>query len=192
MHWLEEWRLSYTHKNGLRGMTREDLAARVRKRGVPCSEDIIAILERQPKGVTHPKIADKIVEITGGTQEHYDSIVAEIHRGKRPTRRRRTMRTYDAEKKPQPIPAGCLPANSKTVVQLDASGCELERYESAAEAARQMECSSSTIQKRCARMLGETANEFLPHGCTFRYAAEWDAMTADQRAEDMRRAGHIG
>lgn len=140
MHWLEEWRLNYRRKDGSVGMSREELAAKVRKRGVGCSEDLNAILERREKAVTHPRIADKIIDVVGGTQEQFDSIVAEIHRGKRHGRRRERQEANPFN--------GSL--TRKPVVRLDASGNVLDRYASAAEAAKDMECTPGAIQKRCA------------------------------------------
>ena len=189
MHWLEEWRMNYRHRNGTTGISREEFAAMVRKRGVGCSEVLIAILERHEKGITHPGIAEKIIDVVGGTQEQYDSIVHEIHRGKRPMKKRRRRQEPEREKmlKPQPLSFGTIPPNARMVVKLDAYGNELERYASINEAAVDIQCSAASVHKRCHRRIANEI-EFNNYGCTFRFADEWDSMNPQQRADDMRSA----
>lgn len=171
MHWIEEWR----HLNDV---TREELGNKTR-----CSAALIATLEEQNNAVTHPCIADRIADITEATMEQRDSIVPKKYRGtwtpgERPVRRR----AQSEGQKPSAVPY-----NARGVVCLDRDGRELGRYQSCREAAEQMGCGKSFVYQHCGRK-NVKKNELFLTGYTFRYADEWDGMSAAEREADLRQA----
>ena len=71
----------------------------------------------------------------------------------------------------------------KAVVVVDMRGKERARYTSVAEASTFERTSDTRVSQRCSR---HVKREFS-RGCvtTFRFASEWDAMTPEQRREDV-------
>lgn len=189
MHWLKEYRLLAPRpgKRGGCGITRSELAAAVRRRGVGCSPKLIDIIEHG--GITHPRIANAIAAEAGATPEQRDSMVHEVHRGgwTPPKRRKRSEIKNDADK-PQPMAIGIIPETARAVVQLDENGITIARFESLSAAAAAAGKSAYTVGRRCRREIGSGSNEFLGLACTWRFADEWDGMTSEQRSEDMRMA----
>lgn len=165
--WIEEYR----RKSGI---SRAELARQVRRRGVGCSPKLIEILELG--GKTIPQIADRIALVCGATDEQYDEIVLDKHKGKRARRRRRPT-----EPKPKPIPASAI-----AVVAMDEMGREIERYDSIGLAALKADVAPENVRKRCNHeMLG---NEYKLAGHTWRFAREYDAMNTAQRICDALEA----
>lgn len=184
MHWLKEWRLNYVHKDGRKGMSRLELACKVRNHNTGCSETLIAILEGG--GITHPGIADRIAAVTGATQEQRDSIVHKRHRGKWAPKKIKQYSDFSSEgKKPQPMTPGYAPVNAREVVQIDKHGFEIGRFDSMSIAAANAGCSLTTVRNRCIRAMSRGTNEFYFYGCTFRFADEWDKMNLEQRRADL-------
>lgn len=144
------------------------------------SADLVGIV--RAGGITHPRIADSIAYFTGASAAQRDSIVDLQHRGtwKPGQRPKRRVKIIDAnEKKPQI-------RHVVAVVAVDALGNEAGRFDSVSEAAERLSTSTSLISARCMRVSKAKHNEFNKFSLTFRYAQEWDMMTPEQRAEDMR------
>ena len=85
MHWIEKFRSEYRHKDGRIGLSRDELAKKVRTRKVGgryvgCSGNLIFILEHG--GITAPGIAAAITTVCGGTAEQWDGIVHEDYHRK--------------------------------------------------------------------------------------------------------------
>ncbi len=67
--WIEEFRRQH-------GLTRLELSKIVK-----VSQELITILEEQPRGVTHPKLANRLAAACGATPAQRDQIVNKIHAG---------------------------------------------------------------------------------------------------------------
>lgn len=169
MHWIEEFRLNCRGANGKRGIDRGELAAMVRRRGTGCSPKLIEILEAG--GATIPVIADKIALVCGATDAQYDEIVLDKYKGKRI--RRRSRRPPQKEK--------YLSPNATAVVAFDTMGIELERYESINAAAREAGVDAPVVAVRCQHKI--VGDEFKTAKRSWRYAEEWDKMSAAQRLD---------
>ena len=177
--WIEEWR----RKNGV---SRKELGKRAK-----CSPVLISMLETMNACVTHPRIADRIVAATGGTAEQRDSIVAKEWRGK-PSPPAPEMdeeylsRAFPEAPAPRPRRTGKRVAhNARAVVQLDRNGTELGRFAHVQEAAMELGLGDGYIRCRCRRV--RTFGWAFKHGYTFRFADEWDAMSPEERLEDLAR-----
>ena len=184
MHWLKEFRLNYIKKNDVVGISREELARMVQRKGVGCSAVLIGIIEGG--GITHPNIADKIAAVAGASKTQRDSMVNEVHRGKG---------NYKPPKmKPQqpghirPMAPGYVGVNARPVVMLDRNAVIIGKYASEREAALAAQCSVSVVGSRCNRKVPGRNNEFSACGYTFRWLNEWEGMSVEERIEDMRRA----
>lgn len=184
MHWLKAWRLGYPRPDGRRGMRRKELARKVRNRDTGCSEVLIEIIEGG--GITHPGIADRIASVVGATAAQRDTMVHKKHRGTwRPDegRKAKKVKAPGGEKRAS--------AKAKKVVCLDRDGREIARYDSMLDAAQGIGCSCTTIMNHCKRNARDKTDEFCCFGCTFRYAAEWDAMSEKERLTDLRTGGKM-
>ena len=73
----------------------------------------------------------------------------------------------------------------KAIVEIDARGRVLRRYESTVQAAEANDIMSYSVYDRCRRKLKR--DEFAWRGVSWRYAQEWDLMDEAARAEDARR-----
>lgn len=187
MHWIEAYR------------RRMCMEARELAELAGVTESLIYILENQAKAVTHPLLANRIAEVCGASAEQRDMIVAAKHRGTWKPGPKRTWARPRPQPKPEPepppppreIPKGTGQRgglNKRAVVKLDRFGRVLARYEGVLYAARLEQISPSVVFRRCGREIN--SDEFRPHGCTWRYADEWDAMSPGQRAADL--AGRYG
>lgn len=220
MHWIEQFRKEYRHKDGRTGLSRDGLAKMVRERkvggrNVGCSENLIFILEHG--GITAPGIAAAITTVCGGTAEQWDGIVHEDYRGQwKPgwktrfeprvkieaedamavsivsrgeVKRGKAPKNIGAEKKeakpPKPQQPRLLEHQQRTVVEIDTAFQEVKRYANPEEVANAMETRLRSITIRCDRQVAHDMDEMQRFGCTWRYADEWDAMTPEQRIEDM-------
>lgn len=80
------------------------------------------------------------------------------------------------------------------VVKLRPDGSEVRRYESLQEASMVDGASEKTVRNRCRGQIHGSngkINEFRRTGTTFRYAEEWDALSAAQRRTELRRAAGV-
>lgn len=114
------------------------------------------------------------------------SIVSEgkVKRGKPPKKEK-----PKPEPKPKPAPKPKPePYRQGSVVQINTAFEEAGRFASPADAAAAMDVSIRIVGERCSRKISENSDEMNRLGCTWRYADEWDAMTPEQRVEDMRKA----
>lgn len=194
MHWLERWRLEHL-------MSREDLASKIEN----CSETLLAILEEQHGGVTHPRIAARICDYTGATPKQWDSIVPRRFRGKyvpKKTMRLPDMETLlpEPEKPKEPYKPKSINIRihnrCKEVLQIGLDGEVMKRYKSVREAADALEKTVAFITDRIYGRL--ICNEFQPMGFTFRYASEWNSkarerlMNAAREASQQRENGITG
>lgn len=177
--WIEDFRI----KNGLE---LDEFTRRVnmhaRKVNPPLesgvSDTLIHMLERQKNAVTHPRIANIIADVCGATAEQRDMIVAEIHRGQ----------WNPVVTKPNFNDLKLHGQNgSKAVVKIDRRGNAVDYYESVVDAARRTPQTEKMIRDRCKRRVPNEFTYMVPY--TFRYAAEWDIMTAAQRQEDISQKG---
>ena len=137
----------------------EDLAAMC-----DCSAALIRYAEAG--WPVHPAFADRIARALGASNRERDEIVV----GK--------YRKYAGRKAPNPAGAPMVP-----VVEVDARGNELARYDGAKIAAEAWGIWSCNISNRCRRLV---KNEFRKWGVTWRFASEWDEMDAAARAADLR------
>ena len=139
------------------------------------SDSLIHYLERGKNAITHPRIANLIAEVCGATAEQRDMIVDEKHRGTwSPEETITVIRREQSEASKH--------NGSKAVVKVDRHGNTLDWYESVAEAVRKQTMNDSAIRARCKR---KVQSEFVDAPYTFRYASEWDAMTAAEKRQDV-------
>lgn len=187
MHWLEKFRRKIINKDGKRGISREELASVVKLKHGKCSATLIEIIESG--GVTQVNIADRIAAIAGATKAQRDSMVHESRRnGWMPPQPKRRA---ELEMKPQPLCLDVIPDHARRVVQIDMFGNEIARFESGLAAANASGCSSATVSVRCNRGLSSGTGEFRNRDHTWRFAEEWDAMSHEERADDILKARTI-
>lgn len=184
MHWLEKFRRRYTKKDGKKGISRAELAAMVKLKHGRCSEKLIEILEEG--GITHPNIADQIAKITRATERQRDSMVHDCHRTMPEPPKPKRRAEYKVP--PPPVSPGVIPDHARRVVAIDMFGNEVARYESQTAAAAAAGCSTPTVSVRCRRAPTSGKFEFRFFDYTWRFAAEWDAMSPEQRAADIENA----
>lgn len=187
MHWLKKFRMEYVRKDGKVGISREVFASKVRRRGVGCSEKLIAIIEEG--GITHPRIAKKIAIVAEATKEQYESMIHEERRnGWAPPK---PARRSEHKKLPPPLAPEVIPDHAKRVVAVDISGKEIARFESVTAAAEAVGCTPATVSNRCNRNVSSGTGEFRFFDCTWRFANEWDAMSDFEREADIENARKI-
>lgn len=184
MHWLKKFRLEYKHKNGSRGISREELAAMVKLKHGTCSAVLIGIIESG--GITHPNIADQIAKATGATAAQRNSMVHPKLRAawELPKAKRRS----EHEKQPPPMALDVIPDTAHRVVALDPEGNIVEHFESLSQAARSAGTSAPVVYARCVRKVQMLSGEFAFRGYTWRFAEEWDSMSDAEKAADMENA----
>lgn len=148
---------------------------------VKCSEATIWNLIFCEGYITHPGIADRISDHLCAASEQRDSIV-------HPSKRGGYVPLCDREAKPRRMLPDVGGASvMKEVVAVDRVGLEVMRFVSIVEAAKKFKTSTEMVSKRCRRKGSASNDEFLAPGVTFRYAAEWDAMSEDERKQDIGR-----
>ncbi len=200
--WLTDYRAQY-------GLTLEQLGGMIRQAGrrrdpeLRVSDVLLYRLETDPKFRTVPKLADLIAEACGATAQQRDAMVLERYRGTwKPPRRRKAVKPVPYEKPSAAAPPKGPRCSAKglthgpnnpfpgarAVVKIDRKGAVVARYASCNRAALQNSLREDQISSRCHRK-GRT-DEFRLMGFTFRFAEEWDNMTAEaQRADISRFAG---
>lgn len=177
MNFIEEWCKNRCSLKNACDVCTETCFPRFRlAEAVGCSEYLIWILMNERNGKTHPLIADAIADYIGATSEQRDSIVDKKHHGKYKPNPKRKFQNRKRFRRTS--------WNAKGVVAIDRVGNIVKRYDSSVEAAEQFGCSSSSIAYRCNRYR-ISKDEFKPYGMTFRFSAEWDQMTEDERRRDL-------
>lgn len=197
--WLTDYRAQY-------GLTQEQLGGMIRQAGrrrdpeLRVSDILLYRLETDPKFRTVPKLADLIAETCGANAQQRDELVLEQYRGTWKPPRRRKPKAGIPYAKPSAItpPKGprCSakglihgPNNpfpgARAVVKIDRKGAVVARYASCNRAAMQNSLREDQISSRCHRK-GKT-DEFRLMGFTFRFAEEWDDMTAEEQRADISR-----
>lgn len=187
MHWITQFRMNYRRKDGKIGITEEELAKMICTPFTGCNRKLIEILEAG--GITHPDIADRIAHVTGATPEQRDSIVHKKHRGKR---RKKKKREKLCPGNMTDMPGWAEKFGAMGVVQIGKDGREMCRHLSITRAAKTLGCTTLSIGRRCRRELWDKSDEFDHFGFTFRYAAEWDDMSPEEKERDIRGAGISG
>jgi hypothetical protein len=205
MHWIKKWRLNYVDKYGRKGLSQEDFARMVRKqkvycaregskrkklRTVGCSEVLIEILEHG--GITHPNIAEAIATVCGATEEQKYSIMHEKHWSGyvdsiRPQLwgEMTLIKTKKKKEKPKKDDPNYVDGKCKAVVQLDRAGNVEKRFAMMSEAAKENDVALSTVSLRCNHQIGDTTDEYCTCGRTWRFEDEWNALSEEQRKEEL-------
>ena len=143
---------------------------------VNCSEHLVWILMNQDGGITHPNIANSISEYIVPTAEQRDSIVHPKYRG-----------TWQSATKTKPDTDRHFRRwNAQPVVAVDRLGHVMKRFSSIKEAALYVGCSNQTISNRC-NYVHMDEDEFNPYGMTFRFEADWERLTPEQRVNDIKK-----
>ena len=207
MHWIKKYRKE--HRLSRDALAEKVIKAKIDKHQVGCSGKLIDILEYG--GITHPNIAAVITMVCGGTAEDFDSIVHEDYRGKwkpgqklmfesryndipdeftiltaeQKAKREEEKRTEKTEVKP---PKAVEKYFIKPVVKIGRDGTEEMRFASMSEAAAHANVGLITVSLRCNKKISDKTDEFKAAKCTWRFANEWDAMTEEQRAKEVKRA----
>lgn len=197
--WLTDYRAQY-------GLTLEQLGSMIRRTGrrkdpeLWVSDLLIYRLETDPKFRTVPKLANLIAEACGATAKQRDALVLERYRGTwKPPRRQKATKGIQYEKPSAITPpkGSCCTARglnhgpnnpfpgAREVVKIDRKGAVVARYASCNRAAVQNALREDQISSRCHRK-GKT-DEFRFMGFTFRFAEEWDNMTAEEQRADISR-----
>lgn len=175
------------------------------------SAQLIHMLEVDKNAVTHPRIANAIATLCEATPEQRDMIVAEQHRGEwnGPTQNEfriaeivnakifvkgidyhKTVTVSGTPEKQKPY----IPNTTKPVVKIDVLGNVVKRYDGAKQASLHEPVEKAAIKRRCQRYVKKEFVRYfndqgsVPNKYTFRYADEWDKMTEDEKAADMKRA----
>lgn len=195
--WITDFRAQF-------GLTIPQLGAAIRRHGarqeppLRVSDILLERLETDPNFRTVPKLADLIAEACGASAKQRDALVLPQYRGKGKNRRAGRGPLPAMVKKEAPTPKPTAPAEApqpkppaprrefnraRQVVKVNAQGEELRRYGSCNAAARNNPFTECQVTRRCHRRC-ET-DEFRQAGYTFRFAAEWDAMTRDERLADL-------
>lgn len=145
---------------------------------VNCSEHLVWILMNQDGGVTHPNIANAIADYVGATAEERDGIVHPKHRG--------TWKPDEKHKGKKRDRKWLNAHNALAVVAVDRLGHVIKSFPSIKATARYVHCSATTIFNRCNYVPLEK-DEFEPLGITFRFEADWERLTPEQRVNDIKK-----
>ena len=138
-----------------------------------CGEHIIWMLMFMNGCVIHHKIADRLANVCGATLEERDSIVSERRMGK-------WFNEIAQEKRKRPSPV-----NAKSVLAVDRLGNVIQRFNCMDDAMKLVKCSYGTLAGYCNGQAA-TDDEFKRWGFTFRYAADWDDMTPEERLRNIQ------
>lgn len=201
--WLTDYRAQYR-------LTLEQLGSMIRRVGrrkdpaLWVSDLLIYRLETDPKFRTVPKLADLIAEVCGATAQQRDAMVLERYRGGwKPPRRRKAVKPVPYEKPNAAAPPKGPRCSAKglthgpnnpfpgarAVVKIDRKGEVVARYASCNRAALQNSLREDQISSRCHRK--GKSDEFRLTGFTFRFAEEWDGMTAEEQRADISRFASV-
>ena len=204
MHWIERFRKEYQRRDGRKGISQDELAKMVRKckvycvregskrkklRTVGCSEALIEILEHG--GITHPNIAEAIATVCGATEEQKNGLMHEKHwNGYKdmitPTPWGEiTITPKPKEKKLKTDDPNWIDGKCKAVVQLDRGGNVIKRYDSMSEASKDAKLALSSVSLRCNHQIGDETDEYMARGCTWRFESEWNALTEEQKKNEI-------
>lgn len=144
---------------------------------VGCSEHLVWMLMFQRGCVTSPHIADAIADYIGATVKQRDSIVHPKHRG---------TWTPNPELKGMDLQSGRSKHDAKPVVVIDRDGDIVRRFASIQRTAMYYGCSRPTISLRCNGGL-DVEDEFILHGISFRFEADWVGMTRAERYKSIQK-----
>ena len=186
--WITDFREAH-------GLSVAQLGAVIRKAGarmdppLRVSDVLLENLEMRRGYRTVPKLANLIAEVCGATAQQRDALVLKKHRGKWVPKPGATWTPPEPEKPKPPTPPKepTSKAWSRPVVCLDRVGNVMRRFPSIQAAAELMGTSKDNVARRVMRRFA--SDEFGLLGYTFRLEDEWKAMSAEERREDMRRAG---
>lgn len=196
--WITDFRKAF-------GLELDQLGQQIRKLGarqeppLRVSDVLLYRLETDPNFRTVPKLADLIAEACGATARQRDALVLKKYRGTwTPPKRRRAVKpappkpvaAAPAPPPPRPAPPRNNFHNPREVVQIDRNGVEMARFRSCNFAAVHTGVTENQVTRRCHRR--HRSDEYKGIGYTFRFAAEWDAMTAEQRRQDVARLNGVG
>lgn len=134
--------------------------------------------------VTHPLIANRIADFACATAQQRDMLVPEKYRGQwKPSAKRQKA----ARKKVDPETVkSARHWGERHVVLIDRSGHEKRRFMGAKIAAKYAGKGRNYIYSRCERRISPKTDEFARTEESFRWADEWDSMSAEERREDVR------
>ena len=184
MHWLEDWmrrECCLDRKPDCRACRDMCIPKIVlaKETGVP-----MRLIDRiiYDGWITHPNFADAIADFTGALPWQRDSMVNEIHRGKWKPGRRRKRKTAKAEYTGD----SHYKWKERPVVLIDRKGNERKRFAGAQAAADYAGKGRNYIYSRCERRISQQTDEFARTEESFRWADEWDRMSPEERAEDVR------
>ena len=124
--------------------------------------------------IIHHNIADRLARVCGATQEERDSIVSFRRRGSN-----RVAKATSQKKRKS------LPVNAKCIVAVDRVGNVIHRFDCVDDVLKKVHCSGLTLSRYCNRTIN-VDDEFSRWGFTFRYGFEWDAMTPEERFDDIQ------
>ena len=188
--WLTDFREAH-------GLSVAELGAVIRRVGarmdppLRVSDVLLENLEMRKGYRTVPKLANLIAEVCGATAKQRDALVLKKHRGKWTPKPGATWMPPEPEKpKPPEPPKESAKAWCRPVVCLNRAGNAMRRFPSIQAAAELMGTSKDNVARRVMHRF--KADEFGLLGYTFRLEEEWKAMSAEERAEDLRRAGENG
>ena len=204
MHWIKQFRTQYQRRDGRKGISQEELAKMVRKckvyciregskrkklRTVGCSEALIEILEHG--GITHPNIAEAIATVCGATEDQKNSIIHEKHRNgykdmviPQPWGEM-TLKPKPKQEKPKKEDPNWIDSKCKAVVKLNRDGEVEKRFDSMSEAAKDASIALSSVSLRCNHQIGDETDEYSTRGCTWRFESEWNALTEEQKKNEI-------
>ena len=173
------WLTEYRERNGLELYELGRMVRRLGARMLPpltVSDTLLYRLEIDRNFRTVPKLANLIAEACGATAKQRDELVLAEYRG-----------TWAPPKRPARLPAPTPPPVNRNAprvtLAIDRAGNIVGRFNSTSEAAVRCGIAQTSVCDRCNRKY--TAHEFRLLGITFRYADQWEAMTAGQREADL-------
>lgn len=189
--WITDFREAH-------GLSVAQLGAVIRRAGarmdppLRVSDVLLENLEMRKGYRTVPKLANLIAEVCGATAKQRDALVLKKYQGKWAPKPGATWTPPEPEqpKPPAPPKAPAAKAWSRPVVCLDRVGNVMRRFPSIQAAAELMGVNKDNVARRVMRRF--QSDEFGLMGYTFRLEEEWKAMSAEERREDMRRAGENG
>lgn len=133
------------------------------------TDTLIHVIECSRTPRTHPRIADAIAAVCGATEEQRDSIVDKSHHG--------TMVKVSV------VASGIgHVSREKAIVKIDPDGNVVARYINLITAEKCEKYTRDSIRERCKRQI---KNEFYPFPYTYRFEREWEAMTEQERQDDI-------
>ena len=181
--WIEDYRTA-------NGMELDEFARAVNKYGhteatptliCTITDTLVHLLEIG--SITHPRIANVIAEFCGASAEQRDMIVHKDHHGEWQPNQPVALAN------PCAVRFNNSQSGAKPVVKINISGNVVAAYESVVEAARHEDVNEHNIRSRCKRRAKHELT--VDHPYTFRYQAEWIAMSREEQLKDIYADGEI-